>query len=243
MAYTVSQIVSFVLFLILICLSVILVVISSTNAKHGGGFFSSMTKAASSAASAASSAALSTKNAAASMASAAGTTAADLAMVKKREIMLTANQIKLTPKEYLDDMKLVYDNAKFTSYLNDTKERANKQMTYNSELINEYDRRKSDSSYVQYKSSYPDLIAKYTKDNEEAARIIADCDNLLNTTLVPTLISAISPIIDSNIEKMTTTKPLRGTDFISTAKQAAINFSDSLPKSGPTGFGVYNNIL
>ena len=201
MAYTAYQIISFILFLILICLSVILIVLSSVAAKNGGGIFSSASK----------------------MASSAATTAKDFAIIKKLESQLLMNQIKLTPKEYLIDMKSLYNETTFRSYLEDTIAKAKARTAANSGLIDEYKRRNGDGTYIKEKGTYQQLIDKYTKDNESLVEIIHDCTTLLSTKLVPNLLSAITPIIDPEITKMTSNINLRGTDLMSTIKSNASN--------------------
>ena len=243
MAYTVSQIISFVLFLILICLSVLLVVMLSSSTKNGGGFFDAFkTSAASAASSAASSLKTSATSAASSLknaAAAAGTTIQDAVVIQTLADKLLVNQIKLTPKEYLTNMKSLYNENEFKSYINDTMKIAKYRMELNNALIAEYQRRQeAPTVYVKESNTYPGLIDKYNADNVELQHIIDDCNTLLQSNLVNTLHTEVEPIIDTNISKMTTTRNLKGTDLMSSAKQAAINFANSLPKSGPTAFGV-----
>ena len=192
MAYTQFQIISFVLFLILICLSVVLIVLSAANTKKyndgGSSMLSSLKSAASSAESLMESAAISSK---------------DFAKIKSLESILLMNQIKLTPKEYLTNMKYLYDKDEFNSYLNNTIAKAMARKDANNRLIAEYTRRDGNSEYVKEKEKYPGLIEKYTNNNEELSKIIADCNKLLNTKLVSELHSAINPIIDPNISEMT----------------------------------------
>jgi hypothetical protein len=239
MAYTQSQIISFVLFLILVCLSVVLIVLSATKKYNdGGGMFSSFKSAAKSAASSAASVASSAASSAASVASSAASSAAattkDFAVIKSLESVLLMNQIKLTPKEYLTDMKGLYNEDKFSSYLKDTITKANARIGANNGIIAEYKRRDGDSTYVKEKNKYPELIKKYTEDNEELSKIIADCNKLLGTKLVSKLQSAVNPIIEPEISAMTTKTSLRGTDLMSTA----IAFSNSLPSVGPSAFPI-----
>jgi len=189
MVYTQFQIIFFVLFFILVCLSVVLIILSATKKYNdGGSIFSSLKSAASEAESLAASAAISSK---------------DFAIIKSLESVLLMNQIKLTPKEYLTDMKYLYDKDKFSSYLNDTIAKAKARTDANNSLIAEYTRRDGDSTYIKEKEKYPELIDKYTKDNEELIKIIADCNKLLDTKLVSELHSAINPIIESKISAMT----------------------------------------
>lgn len=196
MAYTQFQIISFVLFLILICLSVVLIVLSAANTKKyndgGSSMLSSLKSAASSAASSAE-----------SLMESAAISSKDFAKIKSLESILLMNQIKLTPKEYLTNMKYLYDKDEFNSYLNNTIAKAMARKDANNRLIAEYTRRDGNSEYVKEKEKYPGLIEKYTNDNEELSKIIADCNKLLNTKLVSELHSAINPIIDPNISEMT----------------------------------------
>jgi len=201
MAYTQSQIISFVLFIILICLAVVLVVLSSSAIKKyndGGGMFSSLTKMANSAAEQASKAANS-----------AMTTAKDTATNKAFQSVLLLNQIKKSPKEYLEELKLVYSDEKFQAYLTDTINKANARTNANNGIITEYQRRDSLPEYVKEKSAYPEFIKNYEADNKTMQLIIDDCNALKATTLMIDLNRAVGPIIDPEINKMTVNNPIK----------------------------------
>ena len=161
--------------------------------------------------------------------------------MKSLESVLLMNQIKLTPKEYLTDMKELYNESTFKAYLNDTIAKAKARTAANNGIIAEYERRKADSTYVKERDNYPSIIKKYNENNEELSKITADCTKLLDTTLVSKLHSAVSPIIEPEINAMTTTISLKGTDLMSTLNQtindttnAASAFVKSLPSVGPS---------
>jgi hypothetical protein len=198
MAYTLSQIISFILFIILICLAVLLVAISATaKNSNGGGMFSSLKSMASSAANSASDAAKSAMQ-----------TAKDTAINKAFQGVLLLNQINKSPKEYLEDLKLVYNDDKFQAYLTDTISKANARIAANTGIKNEYERRDKLPEYVKEKGSYQGFIKKCDEDNDFMKLIIKDCETLKATKLMSDLNTAISPIIDPEINKMDAKKSL-----------------------------------